>query len=191
MRTADTRRGADRGRLGLRQSEACGLTVDRIDFLRRVVRVDRQLLTPASGPAGFAPPKTASPFRSIPLPSFVGKAIAAHLAEHGDGVDGLILHLPIGAPLNRNRFGVAWRAATSTAKASEVRYHDLRHTFASTLLSAGVSVKAVADWLGHASATITLETYAHLMPVDDDRARTVLDAVFAQSAEDQLRTGTR
>jgi integrase len=56
----------------------------------------------------------------------------------------------------------------------------VRHTFASTLLSAGVSVKAAAEWLGHKSATITLETYAHLMPVDEDRARGVLDQAFGR-----------
>ena len=52
-----------------------------------------------------------------------------------------------------------------------LRYHDLRHTFASTLLSRGVSVKAVADWLGHSSPTITLTTYADLMPADEEVAR--------------------
>jgi hypothetical protein len=48
-------------------------------------------------------------------------------------------------------------------------------------------VKAVADWLGHASPVVTLETYAHLMPVDEDRARSVLDGAF-QRVEDTLRT---
>jgi hypothetical protein len=41
-----------------------------------------------------------------------------------------------------------------------------------------VSTKAVAEWLGHASSTVTLRTYAHLMPVDDDRARRVPDDAF-------------
>jgi hypothetical protein len=45
---------------------------------------------------------------------------------------------------------------------------DPRHTFASTLLSRGVSVKAVADWLGHGRPVTTLRTYAHLMPPDED-----------------------
>ena len=55
-----------------------------------------------------------------------------------------------------------------------MRFHDLRHTFASTLLSNGVSIAAVAGWLGHASPTVTLSTYAHMMPVDEDRARSVI-----------------
>lgn len=73
--------------------------------------------------------------------------------------------------------------ACRAAGAPALRYHDLRHTFASTLLSRGVSVKAVADWLGHASPTITLATYAHLMPADGEVARAVLDAALAAPAD--------
>jgi integrase len=174
--------------VGLRQGEACGLTVGQVDFLRRTLRVDRQLVTPAIGAPTFNDPKTSSSHRTVPLAGFVIEAIAAHLVEHDTGQDGVIVHTPDGRPIGRNRFGDRWRAATTTAGASGVRYHDLRHTFASTLLSQGVSVKAVADWLGHASPTVTLSTYAHLMPVDEDRARSVLDGVFAKAAEDSSRT---
>jgi integrase len=45
-------------------------------------------------------------------------------------------------------------------------------------------VKAVADWLGHASPVVTLETYAHLMPVDEDRARTIILAALAPPVSD-------
>jgi hypothetical protein len=49
--------------------------------------------------------------------------------------------------------------------------------------SRGVSIKAVADWLGHASPVVTTSTYAHLMPADDDVARGVLDPAFAETAD--------
>ena len=66
---------------GLRQSEVFGLTLDRLDFLRRTVTVDRQVLThPGRGPA-FGPPKTkASVYRTIPLPQVVTDELAEHLA---------------------------------------------------------------------------------------------------------------
>lgn len=115
-------------------------------------------------------------------------ALAAHLAAHPAGSDGLVLHHPAGRPLDANRFGHYWRAAVKAAGVPGLRYHDLRHTFASTLLSRGVSVKAVADWLGHASPVITLTTYSHLMPADEEVARAVLDAALAPSTEDRLRT---
>ena len=169
--------------VGLRQGEACGLTVDRVDFLRRTLRVDRQLVSYAESATVLEPPKTRASTRTIPLAQFVVDALAAHLTRHGPGDQGLLLHLPDGRPVNRKALGDVWRAAVKKAGRTGVRYHDARHTFASTLLSEGVSVKAVADWLGHASPTVTLNTYAHLMPVDEDRARSVLDAVLATTGE--------
>ena len=83
------------------------------------------------------------------------------------------------------RFGHQWRQAVKASGAPKgLRFHDLRRTYASTLLSSGVSVKAVADWLGHASPVVTLTTYAHLMPVDEDRARTVIQAALAPAVSD-------
>jgi integrase len=105
-------------------------------------------------------------------------------------VSRLVLRKPGGKPLDAHRFGEEWRRACRAAGVPGVRFHDLRHTFASTLLSRGVSVKAVADWLGHSSATITLSTYAHLMPADEDVARRVLDAALSPIA-DQSRTDER
>ena len=67
---------------GLRQGEAFGVTVDRIDFLRRTLRVDRQLvLMPGAAPY-LAPPKTPASVRTIPLPAVVVDALAAHLAAY-------------------------------------------------------------------------------------------------------------
>lgn len=171
--------------VGLRQSEASGLTVDRVDFLRRTLRVDRQLHRGQG--LVLVPPKTASSARTVPLAGIVVDALAAHLAAHPAGADGLILAGPDGDPVDANRFGHQWRRAVKTAGVPGLRYHDLRHTFASTLLSRGVSVKAVADWLGHASPTITLSTYAHLMPADEEVARAVLDAALAPEASHEAR----
>jgi site-specific recombinase XerD len=52
----------------------------------------------------------------------------------------------------------------------DMRFHDLRHTHASTLLSKGKSIKAVSRRLGHSCVTTTLEVYAHVLPGDDDLA---------------------
>ncbi len=54
--------------MGLRQGECFGLTVDRLDFLRRTVRVDRQLLSARGGVPEFGPPKSKAGFRTVPIP---------------------------------------------------------------------------------------------------------------------------
>lgn len=172
--------------VGLRQGELSGLTVDRLDMLRRTLRVDQQLVG-----AALAPTKTTSSNRTLPLAAFVVESIAEHLAAHPAGSGGFVVSTPTGQAVTTNVFGQHWRRAVAEAGARGLRYHHLRHTFASTLLSRGVSVKAVADWLGHANPTITLTTYAHLMPADEEVARRVLDEALAPGAEDSLRTGTQ
>ncbi|MEJ7720669.1 MAG: hypothetical protein WKF58_09580 [Ilumatobacteraceae bacterium] len=67
---------------GLRAGEALGLTVDRCDFLRRTIRVDRQLVTVANVPPGSAPVKTAASVRTIPVPQAVLDEIARHLERY-------------------------------------------------------------------------------------------------------------
>lgn len=172
---------------GLRQGEASGLTVDRLNLLRRTMRIDRQLVSRHVEVPTLGPVKTESSHRTIPLAGFLVDALADHLRRFGGSGGDLVLRSPAGVPMDSDRFGNQWRQACRRAGAPGLGYHSLRHTFASTLLSRGVSVKAVADWLGHANPTITLTTYAHLMPADAEVARAVLDAALAPPA-DTLRT---
>ena len=175
---------------GLRQGEASGLTLNRVSFLRRTLRVDRQLVSRHVPAPVLGPPKTQSSNRTIPLAGFLLDALADHLRRCPAGPGELVLRSPAGLPLDSDRFGHQWRRACRQAGAPGLGYHSLRHTFASTLLSRGVSVKAVADWLGHASPTITFSTYAHLMPADEEVARGVLDAALAPGcAPDVHRAG--
>ena len=164
--------------LGLRQGEACGLTVDRIDFLRRQVRIDRQLISPSgAGPVRFGPTKTPSSNRVIPLPDAVGEALAAHLERFGSGPDGLVFTSATGSPLRRSTWGKAYKSA-ATAVGVDSSTHDLRHHCASILISSGVSIKSVQRFLGHKNASETLDTYGHLMPGDDDRLRAAIDTAL-------------
>lgn len=83
---------------GPRQSEATGLSVDRIDFLRRELTVDRQLVTRKAGEPTFGPPKSKRSYRRVPLADAVVSALARHVEVHGDGRDGLVLHGLDGRP---------------------------------------------------------------------------------------------
>jgi integrase len=73
---------------GLRVSEGLAVTVDRIEFLKRTLRVDRQLVGITDGRPRFGPPKTKASSATIPVAQSTLDRIAAHLAEHGAGVDG-------------------------------------------------------------------------------------------------------
>ena len=70
-----------------------------------------------------------------------------------------------------------------------MRFYEMRHAYASALISAGCSVRAVQHALGHAKPSTTLNLYSHLWPGDEDRLRLAVDAAFgAAGAEDSLRT---
>ncbi len=163
---------------GMRQGECFGLTIDRVDFLRRSIAVNRQLVLAGSGPPEFGPPKTEASVRSIPLPDVVGSALATHLEEWATGDEGLIFNNAKEAPIRRNRFNEIWRPATIRAGVGGLRFHDLRHFYASLLIDAGESVKVVQARLGHAAASETLDTYAHLWPDNEERTRAAVDEVL-------------
>jgi integrase len=164
--------------LGLRQGEACGLTVDRVDFLRRKVTIDRQMVTPSTGRAELGPPKTVASARSLPLPDAIGIVLAEHIRLYGVDDAGLLFRSASGEPLRRQRWDAIFKAATTKAKV-DATPHDLRHHAASLLISSGCSVKAVQHFLGHATAAETLDTYGHLWPDDDDKIRAALDSAYA------------
>lgn len=163
---------------GMRQGECFGLTVDRVDFLRRSINVNRQLVLVGSGPPQFGPPKSEASTRAIPLPEVVGTALAAHLEQWTPGEKGLIFTDAKGRSIRRNRFSEIWRPAAARAGADEMRFHDLRHFYASLLINHGESVKVAQARLGHASASETLDTYAHLWPDNEERTRAAIDEVL-------------
>jgi len=165
--------------MGLRQGECFGLTIDRVDFLRRHVRVDRQLISARAGVPEFGPPKSRAGFRTVPMPEVVGASLAAHLARFGAGTAGLVFTNTLGKPLRRNTAGDMWHRAASHAGLPDwATFHDLRHFYASLLIARGCSVKAVQKRLGHQSAMETLDTYGHLWPDSDDETRDAVEYVL-------------
>ena len=165
---------------GLRPAEALGLTVDRVNFLKRSIRIDRQLVTAAGATPVLAPTKTESSVRTIPVPQSVLDALARHLEEYGPGPWGLIFTDSKRDPIRRNALGHVWRRAAAVATVTDRTPHDLRHYAASAMIHQGASVKAVQRHLGHASATTTLDTYAHMWPDTEDVTRRALEAGLSE-----------
>ncbi|WP_084527474.1 tyrosine-type recombinase/integrase [Nocardioides dokdonensis] len=162
---------------GIRPGEAAGLSLDRVDFLRRTVRIDRQLLL--TWPPTHGPPKTRSSIRTIPLPQVVVNALAAHVAQFPVGENEAIFTNTDGSLLKRDHVSAAFRrAVTASGAPAQTRLHDLRHYYASLLIRHGESVKVVQSRLGHSSASETLDTYSHLWPDSEDMTRQAIDTVL-------------
>lgn len=170
---------------GLRQGEIFGLTVDRLDLHRRTVLVNRQLINVNGREPFFGPPKSQASVRVVPLPAVVADALREHLTAYPSPA--LVFTNNEGAPLRRSAFWTEWNRALRHAGVPTIRFHELRHFYASLLIRHGESVKTVQARLGHASASETLDTYSHLWPDNDERTRAAVDGVLRNFA-DLLRT---
>lgn len=164
---------------GLRLSEALGVTVDRVDFLRRALTIERQLVKPVRGEPRFGPPKSAASNRVVPLPSVVADVLALHLQTYGEGPEGLIFTNAKGESIYRTSFSSIFRrAGDQIGIAKGDGFHELRHHYASLLISSGCSVTVVQRRLGHATAQETLDTYSHLWPDDDEKTIAAIDEAW-------------
>jgi integrase len=191
--------------LGLRQGEVLGFSVDDVDRGAQVVHVLRQVRV-VDRTLVFAPPKGGK-VRDVPLSRGVLSAIDAHAEQYGSrsvtlpwlAPDGrpetaeLVVVRADGRPWYGDLFNkVVWKAAFDQAGLDYRRrldgMHALRHFYASRLLADGVSVKELAEYLGHSDAKVTLDTYTHLMPTSYERARHAIDSVFRPPAGGQDET---
>ncbi|WP_300404154.1 site-specific integrase [Nocardioides sp.] len=178
---------------GLRRGEALGVQVGDIDFLARTLRVARQIQRAKAediragrnlveAVAGITvltrAPKYESE-RTIYLPDELVAILAEHVSQH----------TPVGKPLrwffdeggkpwHDNLVDYRWRS-TRTDAGLAFKLHELRHYFASGLIAAGCDVVTVQRAMGHASATTTLNTYAHLWPSAEDKTRAAVSGMVA------------
>lgn len=132
----------------------------------------------------LGPLKSKKSRRVVPVGQVVIDTLASYLAAFPH--EGPLFVDEIGEPLAYHRWRTVCTAAAETT-AVDLTAHDLRHFHASALIAGGASAKQVQERLGQATAAITLETYAHLWPGDDDRTRDVIDAALSPLA-DSLRT---
>lgn len=181
---------------GLRQGEVFGLRVEDVDFLRRKVLVRQQVKLVKSRPV-IAPPKGGKT-REVPLPDAVAEAISEQVRRFPSGDSGLVFVTREHKPLVRTYYNPhIWKKALRAAGVDPTRengMHALRHFYASVLLDAGESIRALADYLGHSDPGFTLRVYTHLMPSSEDRARTAMDKALRSAIEnpaDSSRTRTR
>lgn len=168
---------------GLRQGECFGLDAGHVDFLRRQIRVEQQLVTIGGQEPQLGPPKTEASVRTVPLPQVVLDELAAHVAAYEPGERGLMFTTPNGGPIWRATWAQTWATAVRRAGLPVgTRFHDLRHYYASLLIRHAESVKVVQARLGHASAAETLDTYSHLWPDSEDRTREAVDLVLGEGS---------
>lgn len=163
---------------GLRWGEAVALKRSALDLMRRRVTVSESA-TEINGALVFGSPKTHKS-RVVVFPRFLAERLTDHCA--GIDSDEPVFTAPKGGYLrSANYRRNVWKPALRAAGIDEsLRIHDLRATAASLMIAAGASIKAVQRALGHASAKVTLDTYAGLFEDDLEALADRLDARLSE-----------
>ena len=167
---------------GMRAGEIVALRVKNVDPLRRRVHV-QESATDVSGTIHIGTTKNKKQ-RHVVLPLFLVELLAEHIA--GRRPEDHVFPGGRGGTLRYGNFyGRHFRPAVNRLvdrgdwpeDLRGLRFHDLRHTCASLLISKGVQPLAVSRQLGHSSIAITMDRYSHLYPEDQDRVAEALDEV--------------
>ena len=151
---------------GLRRGELLALQWDDLDFQTGVLNVSKQVYT-VNGELQFTEPKTKNSVRSIVLPP----SILTVLAEYKKTVvSRWMFPSPIkdDVPTTPEAVYSKLTGILERAGCKKLRFHDLRHTFATLALQGGVDIKTLSAMLGHVSAATTLDIYTH---ITDDMQR--------------------
>ena len=97
-----------------------------------------------------------------------------------------------GQPINHNNLvNRYFHPALKAAKLPIIRFHDLRHTYASLLIEQGENIKYIQSQLGHSTPTVTLNVYAHLMKPVNQEAACRLESMVFETNGDQMETETK
>jgi integrase len=173
---------------GLRLGELLGLTWADVDLKAGLIRVRKQL----DRNGVRVNPKTPQAVREVVLMPALGRILREYrLSSPFSGDREPVFASAVGTAMhyrNVNRRGladVAERAGLNGADRPNLRFHDLRHTFASLLIAEGANVVFVSRQLGHASPDITLKVYAHLFDraAHAEQARQALEGGYGKLLE--------
>lgn len=167
---------------GLRSGELRGLRLDRVDFLRRTMLVNQQLVQEKGKGLYFDDLKTGAGLRTLPVTQRALDLIAAYVTdhpvpEHGPAA-GLIFTMPAAGLISRSTLDYAIKSICRKAGVRPRHWHELRHHYASVLIAGGENPKVVQKRLGHEDVMTTLRTYAHLFAEAEEQTRDVLDLAW-------------
>jgi integrase len=170
---------------GLRQGELLALKWEDLDLEAGTLQVRRSLSGSNDGHPVFTTPKTSKSRRQVRLTAGATETLKRHRRRQLEerlrivGLwrdNDLVFTAETGTPLDRhNLCQRSFKPLLEKAGLSGIRFHDLRHTCATLLLTKGVHPKIVQELLGHSTIAITLDTYSHVLPGMGDAAAGAMD----------------
>lgn len=179
---------------GMRRGELLGLRWQDVDWQKQTLNI-RQNVVVVNNRNVIVTPKTAKSRRALFISAEALKVLeqqqqrtiklreqAAHWAEHD-----LVFPSSVGTPLGSYTLNRMWWRLQEVAELPRIRFHDLRHTYASLALAKKVALKVVSERLGHSNVAFTLQTYAHVYEEEHRAAALDAEQLF-QSQEIEKKT---
>jgi integrase len=161
---------------GLRRGELLGLKWEDIDLAQGSLRVQRQIAR-INGEVIEAPLKTKNAYRTLPLSADAVGVLQEQRKKSGNSP--YVFPSPTGGPISPDSVLHMLHRVLKRAGLSKVRFHDLRHTFATLALQNGVDIKTVSGMLGHYSAGFTLDTYTHVTTSAKKEAANTMGSILS------------
>jgi integrase len=163
---------------GLRRGELQALRWENVDLAGGTIHVERAWDEKSRV---YIEPKSRAGTRRVPIAALLRDELLEHkLRSRRD--DGLVFATTPDTPFVSSSLWRRTRTAWRKADLAPIGLHEARHTCASLMIAAGVNAKALSTYLGHASVTITLDRYGHLLPGNENEAAALLDTFLARSA---------
>lgn len=173
--------------MGMRRGEILGLARQDVDFAAETLTVRQSV-----GKGGIIhAPKTQTSRRTISVPPLVLQALRQQKARQGERRrqlgpayqnPDLVIAQDDGRSFGPDSLTHAFGKVVKREGLAGLRFHDLRHTSATLLLTSGVDMKTVSSRLGHSSATTRLNIYAHTLPETDQHAATKMNQILGKAA---------
>jgi integrase len=174
--------------IGMRQGELLALKWEDVDLNREVIHVRRTLVR-SRGRIALGEPKTKNSRRPVDITSVAVEALQTHLEQQLEDIerlgdlyrdDGLVFTSGVGTLINpSNLRRRSFKPLLQRAGLPQIRFHDLRHTCATLLLSRNTNPRLVQALLGHATVAITLDTYSHIIPGMGNHTARAMEDIFS------------
>jgi integrase len=160
---------------GLRAGELRALHWHDIDLDQRLIHVNHSW----DRVVGPVEPKSRSGKRRVPLTGTLRTILLQHRLRQGHAGQGLAFGKTPTEPFSIWTVAHHAKTAWHHAGLTPIGLHECRHTYAAYMIAAGINPKALSTYMGHASITITLDRYGHLLPGNEHQAATMLDTWLA------------
>jgi len=176
---------------GMRRGELLALKWKDVNFAESTLYVCRACIEVAGKGIIETEPKTARGRRSIHLPPLASEALKSHRTKQLEAQlraeiwyeYDLIFCTSRGTPFIATYKQGVFKALLKKANLPDIRFHDLRHSAATLLLSMGTHPKVVQELLGHSQISMTMDIFSHVMPTMQKEAMTKLNETLQQKSQ--------